>query len=530
MIYEDVPFVDRIDRVADHGFDTVEFWTWPDKDLDTVSARLDEHGVSLAGMAANTEPRAPEALDRALTDPSMRDAIVEDFENSIEVAARFDCPNLIVLVGPELEYTHTEMYESVVACLEEVAPTAEAAGVTLVVEPLNTAVDHGGYFLERSTVGFDIVRDVDSPAVKINFDVYHQQITEGNIIATLAENLDAIGHVHVADVPGRHEPGTGELNYPNVLAAIEDAGYDRHVGFEYRAADDDDRAVVLTPAQAHANVAEDTLSTGIHTFVEKPIAATLEDATTMVEAADASDAVAMVGYMKRYDPSYELAQERIDGLDAIDLVTAYDVDPDHGRIIEEVYDLVGGTPPADVIEASVTKRRQDIEEAIGTDDELLVEAYDFQLDHLCHDVNALRGLFGSLERIDHVAVFAEGRYATAHLRYEDGIRCVLETGDSDRKWFEEFIRVDGPDGMVTVDFSNPFIKNTPTELRVKEGTEELSETVSTPSYEESFKRELAHFRRCIEGESEVRTTFAEAREDLRVIIDLFRTYRGEQPR
>jgi hydroxypyruvate isomerase len=243
MIYEDVPFVDRIGRVADHGFDAVEFWTWPDKDLDAVEARLDEHGLSLAGMAANTEPRRPEDLERALTDPAKQEAIVADFEESIEVAERLGCPNLIVLVGPEIEYTHAEMYESVVSCLEAVAPTAEAADVTLIVEPLNTAVDHPGYFLEQSSVGFDVVRDVDSPAVKINFDIYHQQISEGNIISTVTENIDAIGHLHVADVPGRHEPGTGELNYPNVLAAIDDAGYDRYVGFEYRAARDDDEAL-----------------------------------------------------------------------------------------------------------------------------------------------------------------------------------------------------------------------------------------------------------------------------------------------
>lgn len=294
--------------------------------------------------------------------------------------------------------------------------------------------------------------------------------------------------------------------------------------------DELDAVVALTPAQAHANVVVDTLEADIHTLVEKPIAATRADATAMVEAAESADAIAMVAYMKRYDPSYEQARARIDDLDGIDLVTAYDVDPDHGRIIDEVYDLVDGDPPEDVIEASVAKRRSDIEEAIGTDDELLIEAYDFQLDHLCHDVNALRGLFGTVERIDHVDVFADGRYATAHLTYEDDVRCVLETGDSDRKWFEQFIRVDGPDGMVKIDFSNPFIKNTPTELRVKQGIEELAETVYTPSYDESFKREIAHFIRCIDGEAEIRTTFAEARDDLRVITDLFRTYQGEQPR
>lgn len=244
MIYEDEPFVDRIDRVADRGFDTVEFWTWPDKDLDAVESRLDATGVSLAGMAANTETRRPESLERGLVDSTRRDAVVEDITESIEVATRLDCPNLIVLVGPELaDYAREEMYESVVACLREVAPAAEEAGVTLVVEPLNTAVDHPGYFLEASSVGFDLVRDVDSPAVKILFDIYHQQVSEGNIISTVTQNLDAIGHLHVADVPGRHEPGTGELHYPHVLEAVDDAGYDGYVGFEYAPEADDDAAL-----------------------------------------------------------------------------------------------------------------------------------------------------------------------------------------------------------------------------------------------------------------------------------------------
>jgi len=234
MIYEEEPFVERIDRVADIGFDTVEFWTWPDKDLEAVEARLDDRDLSLAGMAANTEQRRPEELERALTDPTRRDSVVADIEESIEVAGRLDCPNLIVLVGPRIEdRTDEEMYESVVECLREVAPTAESAGVTLLVEPLNPMVDHENYFLTESARAADLARDVDSPAVGILFDIYHQQVTEGNIISNIREHLDVIGHLHVADVPGRHEPGTGELHYANVLSAVEEAGYDGYTGFEF---------------------------------------------------------------------------------------------------------------------------------------------------------------------------------------------------------------------------------------------------------------------------------------------------------
>lgn len=292
--------------------------------------------------------------------------------------------------------------------------------------------------------------------------------------------------------------------------------------------DELDAVVVLTPAHAHADVVVETLDAGIDTLVEKPIAATVEDADRMVDAAAHSDATAMVAYMKRYDPAYERAQAKLDMLEGIDLITAYDVDPDHFRIIDEVYDLVEADLPEEFLAESTMERRTQIESAIGTDDETLVDAYDFQLDHICHDINALRGLFGDVKQIDDSDIHDDGRYLTARLVYEGGHRCVVESGDSDRKWFEQFIRVDAPDGMLKLDFSNPFIKNTPTELRIKQGIKELEETTYTPSYDESFKRELAYFVQCTRDDATVRTTFTEARDDLALIVDLFQAYQEDR--
>ncbi|RQG87784.1 gfo/Idh/MocA family oxidoreductase [Natrarchaeobius halalkaliphilus] len=296
-----------------------------------------------------------------------------------------------------------------------------------------------------------------------------------------------------------------------------------------------DAAIVLTPPQAHADAVIPILERDIDVLVEKPLAISPEDADRMVEAADASDSTAMVAYMKRYDPAYERAREEIEKIEEIDLITAYDVDPDHGRILDEVYDTVGGSVPDSFIEASSRKRRDDALSAIGVDDsetdgdDGLADDYDWHLEHICHDVNALRGLFGDVERIDHVDVFADGRYATAHLVYEGGNRCVLDSGLSNRKWFEEWLRVDAPDRAVTIEYSNPFIKNTPTEVSVKQGIETLSETTHTPSYDESFKCEIRHFTRAAAGEAAVETTFAEARDDVYLIADLFRVYDGVEP-
>jgi len=158
--------------------------------------------------------------------------VTEDIEASAETAVRLDCPTLIVLAGPTQDAPREATRDSVVEGLCRVAPVAKSAGVTLALEPLNTAVDHEGYFLETTRTGYEIVRAVDSPAVELLFDVYHQQITEGNVISNATRDVDLVGHVHVADVPGRHEPGTGELHYQNILAALAAAGYSGHVGFE----------------------------------------------------------------------------------------------------------------------------------------------------------------------------------------------------------------------------------------------------------------------------------------------------------
>ncbi len=131
------------------------------------------------------------------------------------------------------ELSEEEKYVSVLEGLKELASLAKAADITLVLEPLNNLVDHAGYWLKSSQVGFELIRKVNSPNIRLLFDIYHQQVTEGNIIDSLTGNLDVIGHVHVADVPGRHQPGTGELNYTNILRKLNEAGYEGFVGIEF---------------------------------------------------------------------------------------------------------------------------------------------------------------------------------------------------------------------------------------------------------------------------------------------------------
>ena len=134
---------------------------------------------------------------------------------------------------PARPISPAEKEAAILAVMETLGKEAAKAGVTLLMEPLNVLVDHAGYYIQRSSIAWDLHRKIGHPNVKVLYDVYHMQIMEGNIIATIRQNIDAIGYVHVADVPGRHEPGTGEINYVNVARALRDVGYGGLVGFEY---------------------------------------------------------------------------------------------------------------------------------------------------------------------------------------------------------------------------------------------------------------------------------------------------------
>ncbi len=235
MLFTEVPFLERMNRAKDEGFDGVEFWNWDNKDLKSIVKRAEELELEIVTFQSN--------LGGTLIDPRDRSTFAANIAKSIEMAKNLGVKRLFLLtdeladdrsVKPlPYEISDREKYESVLEGLKEVARIAEKAGVTLLLEPLNSLVDHKGYYLNYSDLGFKLIREVGSSAILLLYDVYHMQIMEGNLITTISENIDLIGHVHVADVPGRHQPGTGEINYGNIYQALKRAGYDGYVGFEF---------------------------------------------------------------------------------------------------------------------------------------------------------------------------------------------------------------------------------------------------------------------------------------------------------
>ena len=234
-----IDFYDRFRAAKDAGLDYAEFWGWSKFDIDRVKSAAESAGIKIGAACIDTAvPEVAEIFNKKklLTrEKEAFGAFYKACEESIKVALKLSVPSLIVTVGQERnDVTRYEQHANIVMNLKHVAPLFEDVGITLVVEPLNTLANHIGYFLPSSYEAFEICNEVGSPQVKVLYDIYHQQISEGNLIPTIRKYFDLIGHFHVADVPGRHEPGTGEINYRNVFKAISDLGYDRCVGLEYK--------------------------------------------------------------------------------------------------------------------------------------------------------------------------------------------------------------------------------------------------------------------------------------------------------
>ena len=212
------------------GYKAVEFWEGSDFPVSEYKEVLEETGLELAAMGGSG----------GLTDPADRGAFLENLHKSFENAKILGAKSMIATTGwnENPNIPREAKHESIIAGLIEAAKILKGTDYYLVLEPLNTLVNHAGYYLDRSDEGFDIVRAVNSPNIKLLFDIYHQQIIEGNLIANITANIDLIGHFHVAGNPGRHEPFYGEINYYEVFDAIKKAGYTRYAGLEYWARGD----------------------------------------------------------------------------------------------------------------------------------------------------------------------------------------------------------------------------------------------------------------------------------------------------
>jgi hydroxypyruvate isomerase len=233
MLFTEHPFLERFDHARAAGFEAVEFLFPYEFDIVAIADALRRN--ELAPVLFNLPAGDFSAGDRGLANDPRRDEEFRDgVHRAIEIATTLGCRQLNCLAGLRLADIPAEVQtETLVASLRYAAEAAAAAGVRQVVEPLN-AFDAPGYFLPTPQAGFDIVERAAHPNLRLQYDVYHAQRMSGNLAATIAARITQIGHVQIADSPDRHEPGTGEINYPFVFQALDDAGYDGWVSLEYR--------------------------------------------------------------------------------------------------------------------------------------------------------------------------------------------------------------------------------------------------------------------------------------------------------
>jgi hydroxypyruvate isomerase len=232
------PFADRVRAAAAAGFTKVDFWTTSNKDLDGLERAIRDSGVEVTSFVS--EPTA------RIVDPATHDEFVEGVRRSAKIAGRLIARNLIVLSGDELPgVARADQRNAIVEALRRAAPIAADAGVGLVLEPLNTIVDHRGYFLDSTSEGLEIVRLVGEPSVRLLYDVYHSIVMGEDPATVLTDAGELVGHVHIADAPGRHEPGSGTIDWPKQLSALRMARYDGPLGLEYMPLQDTESSLRL---------------------------------------------------------------------------------------------------------------------------------------------------------------------------------------------------------------------------------------------------------------------------------------------
>ncbi|RIK44774.1 MAG: xylose isomerase [Chloroflexi bacterium] len=225
----DMSLEDLVKTAAEIGYAAIELWARP-PEFEEIMALARRYGLAVASMSGHMS--LPDGLNKR----SNHDRIEEELKTSIDIAARHGIPGLICFSGNRQPHmTEIEAIEAVADGLRRIAPYAEEKGVNLNLELLNSKVDHPGYQCDHTAWGVAVCERVNSPRVKLLYDIYHMQIMEGDVIRTIRENIKWIGHFHTAGNPGRNDlNATQELNYTGICRAIAATGYDLFVGHEFR--------------------------------------------------------------------------------------------------------------------------------------------------------------------------------------------------------------------------------------------------------------------------------------------------------
>jgi hydroxypyruvate isomerase len=244
MVYPDLPLIKKIAKIAKLGFKYIEFWDWRDKYISKIISACLENDVRVVNFSGHRKG--------SLVAEETHELVLSDLKKSISVANQLDCSTLMLLTnelgeGGVVEETYEdipqdEKYDNVRIGLEK-ALALTPDSITLVLEPLNTRIDHPGYYLEDMETAVSLLKEINHPRLKILCDLYHFGVMERDLKALITMYINQIGYIHIADFPGRHEPGTGSADWPALLGLLKEKGYSGYIGFEYSPLNDSEKSL-----------------------------------------------------------------------------------------------------------------------------------------------------------------------------------------------------------------------------------------------------------------------------------------------
>jgi hydroxypyruvate isomerase len=233
-VFRDLPFEQRLEKVAEAGYKNVElvgeYKKWSEEEFKRANAKRKELGITFDATAG---------LKYGVAQPGDHDAILAAVREELKDMERLECPSLIILSGNVVPGMPRQVqHDSCVEALKKASAIVEGKKINgepvrLLLETIDPE-ENPKYFLTSMTEGFEVIKSVNHPQVQMLYDFFHEQIAEGNLIGKLERNIQHVGLVHIADVPGRHEPGTGEINYENIFRKLGQLKYNRIVAMEFR--------------------------------------------------------------------------------------------------------------------------------------------------------------------------------------------------------------------------------------------------------------------------------------------------------
>jgi hydroxypyruvate isomerase len=233
MMFTELPFLDRFAAAAEAGFRGVEFMFPYEASATAVAERARAAGVSI--VLFNLPAGDWAAGERGIAALPGRIAEQQDgARKALDYALALDCPRLHLMAGKSTGTDAARARETLLRNIGDIADLVAGHGIDLMLEPINTRVDIPGYFYDTTAAALGVIRDAGRANVKLQYDIYHMQIMEGDLARTIERLLPQIGHIQLADNPGRNEPGTGEINYSWLLERIDALGYQGWIGCEYK--------------------------------------------------------------------------------------------------------------------------------------------------------------------------------------------------------------------------------------------------------------------------------------------------------